>query len=213
MKIKTENIFSGILVICALIVIILLLRKEFSSTDTKLNWSVVNNWKELIPEEEWKDENNKHKVYIVEFFDYECPYCSVLDATLDTIKSKYGDKIKIIRYHFPLNIHPLAYRTAIAAECAESQGMFDSYHKELMANQYKLNSINYTEVARLIGIKELGKFQKCVDEEETADVIANNVRLAKEFKVNGTPTLIINNKMISGAINTEEIEKIIKEFL
>jgi protein-disulfide isomerase len=210
MKIKTENIFSGILVICALIVIILLLRKEFSGNNTELKFSIVGNWKELIPEDE-KTNGNYSKVYLVEFFDYECPYCSILDATLDTIQSKYGDKIKIIRYHFPLNIHPLAYRTAIAAECAESQGMFDSYHKELMANQYKLNSINYTEVARLIGIKELGKFQKCVDEEETADVIANNVRLAKEYKVNGTPTLIINNKMISGAINTEEIEKIINE--
>jgi protein-disulfide isomerase len=210
MKIKTENIFSGILVICALIVIILLLRKEFSGNNTELKFSIVGNWKELIPEDE-KTNGNYSKVYLVEFFDYECPYCSILDATLDTIQSKYGDKIKIIRYHFPLNIHPLAYRTAIAAECAESQGMFDRYHKELMANQYKLNSINYTEVARLIGIKELGKFQKCVDEEETADVIANNVRLAKEYKVNGTPTLIINNKMISGAINTEEIEKIINE--
>jgi protein-disulfide isomerase len=210
MKIKTENIFSGILVICALIVIILLLRKEFSGNNTELKFSIVGNWKELIPEDE-KTNGNYSKVYLVEFFDYECPYCSILDATLDTIQSKYGDKIKIIRYHFPLNIHPLAYRTAIAAECAGLQGSFEKYHKELMANQYKLNSINYTEVARLIGIKELGKFQKCVDEEETADVIANNVRLAKEYKVNGTPTLIINNKMISGAINTEEIEKIINE--
>jgi protein-disulfide isomerase len=213
MKIKTENIFSGILVICALIVIILLLRKEFSSNNTELKFSIVGNWKELIPEEEWKDENNKHKVYIVEFFDYECPYCSVLDARLDTIKSKYGDKIKIIRYHFPLNIHPLAYRTAIAAECARSQEVFDSYHKELMANQYKLNSINFLEVAKLIGIKDIEKFQRCINEEEPANVIANNVRLAKEFKVNGTPTLIINNKMISGSIDTEEIEKIINEFL
>jgi len=82
-----------------------------------------------------------------------------------------------------------------------------------MANQYKLNSINFTEVARLIGIKDIEKFQKCVNEEKTADVISHNVKLGKKFKVNGTPTLIINNKMISGAINSEEIEKIIKEFL
>lgn len=212
MKIKIENIFTGILVVCALIITILFLRKEFSGNNTKLNPSIVDNWKELIPEE-GKVKSNKPKVYLIEFFDYECSYCSILDATLDTIQSKYGDKIKIIRYHFPLNIHPLAYRTAIAAECAGLQDSFEKYHKELMANQYKLNSINYTEVARLIGIKELGKFQKCVDEEETANVIANNVDLAKQFKVNGTPTLIINNKMISGATNTEEIEKIINEFL
>ncbi|PJC56981.1 MAG: hypothetical protein CO025_15455 [Ignavibacteria bacterium CG_4_9_14_0_2_um_filter_37_13] len=212
MKIKTENIFTGILVVCALIVTILFLRKEFSGNNTELNFSIVDNWKELIPEDE-KTNGNYSKVYLIEFFDYECPYCSILDATLDTIQLKYGDKIKIIRYHFPLNIHPLAYRTAIAAECAGSQEVFDSYHKELMANQYKLNSINFTEVARLIGIKDIEKFQKCVNEEKTADVISHNVKLGKKFKVNGTPTLIINNKMISGAINSEEIEKIIKEFL
>ncbi|MCZ7610347.1 MAG: DsbA family protein [Ignavibacterium sp.] len=212
MKIKTENILTGILVVCALIVTILFLRKEFSSKDTELNISIIDNWKELIPEDE-ETNGNYSKVYLIEFFDYECPYCSVLDATLDTIKSKYIDKIKIIRYHFPLNIHPLAYRTAIAAECAGSQEVFDIYHKELMANQYKLNSINFTEIARLIGIKDIEKFQKCVNEEETADAISQNVKLAKKFNVSGTPTLIINNKMISGAINTEEIEKIINEFL
>ncbi|GIK22458.1 MAG: hypothetical protein BroJett005_18720 [Ignavibacteriota bacterium] len=212
MKIKTENILTGILVVCALIVTILFLRKEFSSKDTELNISIIDNWKELIPEDE-ETNGNYSKVYLIEFFDYECPYCSVLDATLDTIKSKYSDKIKIIRYHFPLNIHPLAYRTAIAAECAGSQEVFDIYHKELMANQYKLNSINFTEIARLIGIKDIEKFQKCVNEEETADAISQNVKLVKKFNVSGTPTLIINNKMISGAINTEEIEKIINEFL
>ncbi|HMN24908.1 MAG TPA: thioredoxin domain-containing protein [Ignavibacteriaceae bacterium] len=212
MKIKTENIFTGILVICALIVTILFLRKEFSSNNSKLNISIVENWKELISEDE-KANSEYPKVYLIEFFDYECSYCSILDATLDTIQSKYGNKIKIIRYHFPLNIHPLAYRIAIAAECAGTQDVFDSYHKELMANQYKLNSINFTEVARLIGIKDIEKFQKCVNEEETADVISHDVQLAKKFNVNGTPTLIINNKMISGVVDSKEIEEIIKEFL
>lgn len=212
MKIKTENIFSGILVVCALIVTILLLQKEFSGNNTDLNISIVDNWKELIPEYE-KTNGNYSKVYLIEFFDYECPYCSILDATLDTIKSKYGNKIKIIRYHFPLNIHPLAYKAAIAAECANTQEMFDTLHKELMENQYRLNSINFTDIAMLIGIKDIEKFQRCVNEEETADVISHNVKLAKKFRVNGTPTLIINNKMISGSINAEEIEKIIKGFL
>lgn len=212
MKIKTENIFSGILVVCALIVTILFLRKEFSSNNKEIKFSIVDNWKELVPKNE-KNNGKYSKVYIVEFFDYECPYCSVLDATLDTIQLKYGDKIKIIRYHFPLNIHPLAYKAAIAAECANNQEMFDAYHKELMANQYRLNSINFTDIARLIGIKDIAKFQKCVNEEKTADLISHNVKLAKKFNVNGTPTLIINNKMISGASNTEEIEKIIKGFL
>ncbi|MCL5031300.1 MAG: DsbA family protein [Bacteroidetes bacterium] len=212
MKAKIDNIFTSILVICALIVTFLIVRKEFLTGDQTINISSVDNWKELITHD-GKIDTNSPKVYLIEFFDYECPYCNTLDATLDTIQSKYNDKIKIIRYHFPLNIHPLAYRAAIAAECASKQDYFDMYHKELMRNQYKLNSINFTEVARQIGIKDIGKFQKCVDHEETADIIAKNVQLAKEYKITGTPTLIINDKMISGVINSKTIEKIIKEFL
>lgn len=212
MKIKIDNIFTSILVICALIVTFLVLRKEFFTDDRTTNISSIANWEKLITYDGKIDTNNP-KIYLMEFFDYECPYCNTLDATLDTIQLKYNDKIKIIRYHFPLSIHPLAYRAAVAAECANMQDYFDKYHKELMRNQYKLNSINFTEVAKQIGIKDIGKFQKCIDYEETADIIAKNVRIAKEYNITGTPTLIINNKMISGIVDSKAIEKIIKEFL
>lgn len=139
--------------------------------------------------------------------------CNTLDATLDSIKLKYYDKIKIIRYHFPLNIHPLAYKAAIAAECAKIQNNFDNYHKVLMENQYRLNSINFSEIAQQIGIQDIEQFQKCLNNENTSDIIAKNVQLAKEFKINGIPTLVINNKMISGAVDYETIKKIIENFL
>ncbi|MFA3782620.1 DsbA family protein [Melioribacteraceae bacterium 4301-Me] len=212
MKIKIDNIFTGILVICALIVTFLLLKKEFFTNERTTNVSNIANWQKLITYDK-KIGTSSSKVYLIEFFDYECPYCNTLEATLDTIRLKYNNKIKIIRYHFPLSIHPLAYRAAVASECASMQGYFDKYHKELMRNQYKLNSINFTELAKQIGIKDIGKFQKCIDYEETADVIAKDVSIAKEYKITGTPTLIINNKMISGVADSKVIEKIIEEFL
>lgn len=212
MKNRIDNIFTSILVICALIITFFVLRKEFFAEDQTLSISSIENWEKLLPHDAKASANNP-KVFLIEFFDYECPFCSTLDATLDTIKLKYKDKIKIIRYHYPLTIHPLAYRAAISAECANSQSYFDVYHKEIMKNQYKLNNINFTDIARKINIKDIGKFQKCIDTEETADIIAKNVQLAKDYKISGTPTLIINNKMISGAVGSKEIEIIINEFL
>lgn len=208
MKIKTENILTGILVICVVIVTFLFLRKEFAGK-TEISYTIVDNWKELIPADE-RENGSISKAYLIEFFDYECPYCSVVDTVLDSIQSKYDAKIKIIRYHFPLNMHPSAYKAAIAAECARDQGMFASYHKELMTNQFRLSSIDFNDIAILIGIKDLNKFQMCIDNEEPAGVISRNVQLAKRIGVNGTPTLIINDKMISGVIDADEIDKIIK---
>lgn len=73
MKIKIENIFTGVLVVCALIVTILLLRKEFFNTNKSINIITIDNWERLIDENEKIDGNNP-KVFIIEFFDYECPY-------------------------------------------------------------------------------------------------------------------------------------------
>ena len=212
MKIKIDNIFTIILVICALIITFLVLRKEFYTDDQTFIISSVDNWEKLLPHDVKMGTNNP-KVFLIVFFDYQCPFCNTMDAILDTIKLKYNNKIKIIRYHFPLNIHPLAYHAAISAECANIQNSFDIYHKEIMKNQYKLNSINFAAIARKINIKDIGKFQKCIDNEETADIIAKDVQLAKDYKISGTPTLIINSKMISGVVDSKEIEKIINEFL
>lgn len=73
MKIKIENIFTGILVVCALIITILFLRKEFFRNNNSANIINIDNWKKLITKDEKLDSNNT-KVYIIEFFDYECPY-------------------------------------------------------------------------------------------------------------------------------------------
>jgi protein-disulfide isomerase len=180
----------------------------------KINLISIDNWENLIPDDLRRD-TNKHQVFIFEFFDYECPFCGTLETILDTIKLKYNEKVKIIRYHFPLNIHPMAYKAAIAAECAGIQNYFDIYHKVLMKNQYKLSSINFIEIAKKINLNDIDieKFQICIEKEETADIIAKAVLLAKNYKVIGTPTIIINNKMISGVVNSIEIEKIINEFL
>lgn len=152
MKIKIENIFSGILVICALIVTFLLLRKEFFDNNKSINIIQVDNWEKLIVKDE-KIDNENPKIYLIEFFDYECPYCNNLESTLDSIKLMYNDKIKLIRYHLPLNIHPHAYKSAIASECAKLQNNFDKFHKELMKNQYKLNNIDFIEVAKKLAFK------------------------------------------------------------
>lgn len=209
MKFNLGNIFNGLLVICALIVTSLLLKKEFFNNKESAI-STLTNWEYLIDGGKSID---AQKIYIIEFFDYQCPYCGILDATLDSIKSKFKNKVEMIRYHLPLSIHPLAYRLAIASECAKIQNNSESFHKALMENQYRLNSINIIELARQIGIRDLTQFQTCVDEEQTSNIILNNIKLAKDFNINSTPTLVINDIMILGMADLNTIEKIIQDKL
>lgn len=121
-----NNIFTGILVLCALIITILILRKEFANRP-HLQMSKVENWKELLGQGHWLGPKEA-AIYFIEFFDYECPPCRSQEHSLDAILSKYKNEVAIIRYNFPSKTHENAYKAAIAAECAAKQGRYDVYH-------------------------------------------------------------------------------------
>jgi protein-disulfide isomerase len=153
------------------------------------------------------------KVTIVEFSDFQCPYCKRFrDATLDALIQKYGDKIRFVYRDYPLPFHPQAQIAAEAAECANEQGKYWEMHDLIYANQETLGDDAYAGFAKQLGL-DTEKFDDCVSGNKYADEIAADEKDGEAYGVTGTPTFFINGWRLVGAQPTSEFEKLIDKEL
>ncbi len=158
--------------------------------------------------------NSNAKVTIVEFGDFQCPYCQqFFQNTLPEIKKQYIDtgKVKIVFRHFPLTqIHVNAQISAVAAECANQQGKFWEYHDLLytngMADGTGLDKASLEKYADQLGLNKgnllgLGKnkFNQCLETNATLKIVQADQAEGAKDGVTGTPTFYINGKQIVGA--------------
>ena len=145
------------------------------------------------------DENAK--VTMIEFSDYECPFCGRhFEQTYPQIKKEYIDtgKVKLVFRDFPLSFHPQAQKAAEAAECAGEQGKYFEMHDKLYSNQESLSVDNYKKWAKEIGL-DTAKFNDCLDSGKMASEIAKDMADGTSYGVKGTPGFFINGKPVSGA--------------
>jgi len=151
-------------------------------------------------------------VIIVEFSDFECPFCGKATNTLTQIENDYGDKIKVYFREFPLPIHQNVLIAAEAAECANEQGRFWEMHDTLFANQNALETDNLKQFAKDLGL-DTEKFNECIDSKNTTSIIQSDIAVGTDYGVQGTPTFFINGKKFVGAQPYSEFKKIIDEEL
>lgn len=148
------------------------------------------------------------KVTIVEFSDFECPFCSRGKATIDEVKKAYGDKVRVVFRHFPLSFHQKAPKAAEASLCAHEQGKFWQMHDALFDNQDKLDIPDLKQAARAVGV-DGAKFDKCLDDGAMGPVVQKDMADGSAVRVNGTPAFFINGRMLSGAQPFEAFKDII----
>jgi protein-disulfide isomerase len=159
------------------------------------------------------------KVTIVEYSDFQCPYCARAHATIeDQVMKTYGDKVRLVHKNFPLGFHKWAEPAAIATECAEQQDvgsywkLYDYYFK----NQQQITPENLKEktTEALAGTKvDMAKFNDCYDNKKTADVVKADMAEGQVVGVTGTPAFIINGRKLSGAQPFERFKDIIDDEL
>jgi len=145
-------------------------------------------------------------VTIVEFSDYQCPFCGrFYSETLGQIEDNYvkTGKVKLVFRDFPLNsIHPQAQKAAEAAECAKEAGGNDeaywNYHNKLFENQGALDVASLKKYAADLGLNA-AKFNDCLDSGKKASEVAKDLADGQKYGVQGTPSFFINGQMISGA--------------
>ncbi len=138
------------------------------------------------------------KVSIVEFSDFQCPYCSRVRPTLDQIEKEYGDQVVISFKHLPLGMHPKAPAAHAAAEAAHQQGKFWEMHDLIFANQRQMSAARYEEYAQQLGL-DLDRFKKDVASPALKKRVDADVALAGSVGITGTPSFLINGRYLSGA--------------
>ncbi|MCP3143775.1 thioredoxin domain-containing protein [Pyxidicoccus xibeiensis] len=151
-------------------------------------------------------------VTIVEFSDFECPFCSRANPAVDQVMKEYGDKVRVVFRHFPLDFHKKAPKASEAALCAGDQGKFWEMHDALFANQQKLDVPDLKKHAADLKL-DSAKFDKCLDSGEKAAVVQADLADGKKAGVTGTPAFFINGILLSGAQPFEEFKSIIDEEL
>ncbi len=152
-------------------------------------------------------------VVIIEFSDYQCPYCRRFRLqTLDKILENYGDKVRFVYRDFPLEqIHPYAVSAAIAAECADEQGKFWPYHDKLFEGG-KFGDDVYLQYAEELGL-DIDEFARCLKEQRYLDEVMKDLKDGIEAGVRGTPTFFINGIPLVGAVPYSYFQQIIEQEL
>ena len=152
------------------------------------------------------------KVVIVEFSDFQCPYCSRAANAVHELKKKYGDKVYFVFRQFPLSFHQNAHLSAQAALAAHAQGKFWELHDKMFENQSKLERPALEGYAKDIGL-DVAAFKKALDEKKFAPTVDAEMKLGEEVAVDGTPTMFLNGARVSNPTDIGEISKEIDEAL
>lgn len=152
-------------------------------------------------------------VTLVEFSDYQCPFCSRVTPTLKRLRETYGERLRIVWKDFPLyDIHPLAQKAAEAAWCAGEQGKYWEFHDRLFVNQSTLGSEGLKQHATAVGLEPKG-FATCLESGRFADRVKEGAAMGRELGVDSTPTAFINGRRLTGAHPYEAFAEIIDEEL
>lgn len=152
-------------------------------------------------------------VTIVEFSDFECPYCSSLVPTLRQIQKNYGAKVRLAFRQFPLtSIHPNAQKAAEASLCAGDQGRFWEMHDLLFQEPKSLGLEALKDKAIQLKV-DTTAFSTCLDSSKQAERVKQDLRDGSRAGVTGTPAIFVNGRFISGAVPYEEIAKTVDEEL
>jgi protein-disulfide isomerase len=157
--------------------------------------------------------NPKAKVMIVEFSDFQCPYCGQVESTLRNLLAKHEGTVALAFRDMPLQqIHPLAPKAAEAARCAGEQGKFWEYHDLLFANQAALDQIGLMDKARTLKLDEK-QFESCLSSEKYKAQIQQDSQDGMRAGVTGTPGFFINGVFLNGAQPESAFDNLIQEQL
>ncbi len=153
------------------------------------------------------------RVTVVEFSDFECPFCKRANGTMASLLEKYSGKIKLVYRDFPLeNIHPLARRAAEAARCARDGGKFWEYHDVLFAQSPKLAPEDLKRYAVQVGL-DAEKFDGCLASGANSAGVQGDIDEGQRLGVTATPVFFINGRSVRGAQPAETFARVIDDEL
>ncbi|MFH1598514.1 MAG: thioredoxin domain-containing protein [Patescibacteria group bacterium] len=152
-------------------------------------------------------------VTIVEYSDFQCPYCSKFHDTMKQVMANYPNDVRWIYKHFPLDsLHSYARDAAEASECAADQDKFWEYTDELFANQSSITPSYLKQAAKDMGLNT-SQFDDCVDSDKYASKVDGDFQGGGNVGVSGTPGNIINGQLVPGALPYDQMQSLIDSIL
>ncbi len=152
-------------------------------------------------------------VTIVEFSDFECPYCGRVNPSIEKIRDTYGDKVQVVFRQFPLEMHRNARKAGEAALCADEQGEFWAMHDAMFGDQKNLAVDGLKSIAATIAGLDTGVFSECLDSNKHAETVENDLKEGVGAGVSSTPAFFINGRYLAGAQPFETFAEIIDDEL
>lgn len=150
-------------------------------------------------------------VEIVEFSDFQCPYCARVKPMTEEILRQYPDQVKVVFKNFPLSSHEHAKPAALAAMAAQNQGKFWEFHDELFAAQRELSRDKIMAIARDLDL-DMNQFQRDIKGRELSRRLQEDMQDGQQAGVRGTPTIFVNGMLLEQR-NTENLQKMVEEAL
>jgi protein-disulfide isomerase len=151
-------------------------------------------------------------VTLVEFSDYQCPFCARANATVEQLRKDYGNKLRVVMKENPLSFHPRAKPSAMAALAAGEQGKYWEFHDKLFSNSKALEDADLEKYATEIGL-DLNRWKADLTNPKLSAIIDRDQALAGKLGANGTPAFFINGRFLSGAQPIDNFKAIIDEEL
>lgn len=147
-------------------------------------------------------------VTVIEFSDFQCPYCDKVQDSLTQVRAAYGDKVRWAFKNLPLEFHPQARPAAYAAMAANKQGKFWEYSKKLWANQQNLGDKFYVQLAQELKL-DMTKFEADRKSAAIKAIVDADMKDAQAVEARGTPYFVINGTGLSGALPVEAFKQVI----
>lgn len=153
---------------------------------------VLKGWRDFADVALWHGDSDAAVVVTV-FVDFQCPYCAMLQPTIDSLRSTWGPALAVAMIHYPLPSHPQATDAAVAVECASEQGAHEHYVTELFRWQDRFAFAPWTDVAQAVNIPDLAAFDRCVGRPMASfSRIIEGQHISSTNSIRGTPTLFVN---------------------
>lgn len=147
---------------------------------------------------------------IVEFGDFECPYCAKMKSVVEDVLKSYPERVRLVWKDFPLTfVHDNAYEAAMAGHCAQLQGKFWEMHNLLLENYAFLSQRRYQDYAKDLGLNP-EDFKQCLETKKTASLVNDGIKEAQDLQIEATPHFFIGTQEISGTASLDDFKQLVE---